>query len=302
VATTLSIKPPGVLAGCTDVAGYPLTVNAASVTPGTGLTLSVDANGGFNASVLAAGTYTFTFKAQNSQGTVATAAATATLTFPSATGLKIVVVDGQDKTTPVTDYRWIIEEDRTFYINPACTTNPPPSGCPTFSAGTASGLVPTFGTNFHTSYMPVVAAGCVGPSGAVACETGQSLLGVPAVCDIGNGVCRTTAVQQAALDPSQVHLDPTKRYYISILPGDAGNSFENVNSCLDNPTPSCGHGMGGAPIACVPAAPAVTCTATSGAFPTNVTVLVQPNPFPPSKLSVFVFEDDFPLNGEQDGG
>ncbi len=31
-------------------------------------------------------------------------------------------------------------------------------------------------------------------------------------------------------------------------------------------------------------------------------VLVQPNPFPPSKLSVFVFEDDFPLNGEQDGG
>jgi hypothetical protein len=44
------------------------------------------------------------------------------------------------------------------------------------------------------------------------------------------------------------------------------------------------------------------CTATTGAFPTDVTVLVQPNPFPPSKLSVFVFEDDFPLNGEQDGG
>jgi hypothetical protein len=302
VATTLNIKPPGVLAGCTDAAGYPLTVNAASVTPSGGLTLSVDPNGGFNASVAAAGTFSFTFKAQNSQGTVAATTATATLTFPSATGLHIAVVDGQDKTTPVTDYRWIIEEDRTFYINPACTTNPPPSGCPTFSAGTASGLVPTFGTNFHTSYMPVVAAGCVGPSGAVACETGQSLLGVPAVCDIGNGVCRTDASQQAPLDPSQVHLDPTKRYYISILPGDAGNSFENVNSCLNNPTPSCGHGMGGAPIACVPAAPAVTCTATSGAFPTSVTVLVQPNPFPPSKLAVFVFEDDFPLNGEQDGG
>ena len=45
--------------------------------------------------------------------------------------------------------------------------------------------------------------------------------------------------------------------------------------------------MGGAPIA---------------VGQTAVTVLVQPTPFPPSKLSVFVFEDDFPLNGEQDGG
>ena len=49
----------------------------------------------------------------------------------------------------------------------------------------------------------------------------------------------------------------------------------------------CGHGMGGAPIA---------------AGQTAVTVLAQPTPFPPAKLSVFVFEDDFPLNGEQDAG
>src|SRR5258708_13317303 len=34
----------------------------------------------------------------------------------------------------------------------------------------------------------------------------------------------------------------------------------------------------------------------------GVQVLTQPTPFPPAKLSVFVFEDDFPLNGEQDGG
>ena len=301
VATTLSIKPPGVLAGCKDAAGYPITVNAASVTA-SGFTLSVDPNGGFNASVPSAGIYTFSFKPQNSQGTVGATAATVSLTFPAASGLVVKVVDGRDKTTPVTDYRWIIEEDRTFYINPACTTNPPPSGCPTFSAGTTPGLVPTFGTNFHTSYMPVVAAGCVGPTGAVACETGQTLLGQAAVCDVGNGVCRTDASQQVPLDPSQVHLDPTKRYYISVLPGDAGNSFENASACLSNPTPSCGHGMGGAPIACVPAAGSVTCTATSGTFPSTVTVLVQPNPFPPSKLSVFVFQDDFPLNGEQDGG
>src|SRR6202043_3870313 len=31
-------------------------------------------------------------------------------------------------------------------------------------------------------------------------------------------------------------------------------------------------------------------------------VAVEQDPFPPSKLSVDVFEDDFPLNGEQDSG
>src|SRR5438445_3700117 len=301
VATTLSIKPPGMLAGCKDAAGYPLTVNAASVTSTGFTTLSVDPNGGFNATVPGAGTYTFSFKAQNSQGTVAAAAATVTLTFPAATGLKVALVDGATKAALTDgdfgtgDFRWIVEENRTFYINPACTTNPPPAGCPT----SASGIVPTFGTNFHTSYMPVVAAGCTGP---LSCESGQTLLGAAAVCDGGNGVCRTTATQQTSLNPATVHLDPTKHYYISVLPGDAANSFENANSCLSNPTPSCGHGMGGVPIACVPAAGSVTCTATSGAFPATVNVLVQPNPFPPSKLSVFVFEDDFPLNGEHDSG
>src|SRR5205807_4865622 len=59
-ATFLKIAPPGILAFDKDTLGYPLTVNAASVTPGGGLTLTVDANGGFNASA-AAGTYTFTY-------------------------------------------------------------------------------------------------------------------------------------------------------------------------------------------------------------------------------------------------
>jgi hypothetical protein len=35
---------------------------------------------------------------------------------------------------------------------------------------------------------------------------------------------------------------------------------------------------------------------------TSVTVSVQTSPYPPGKLSVSVFEDDFPLNGEQDSG
>jgi Bacterial Ig domain len=275
MATFLKIASPGILSVDKDAAGYALTVNAASVTPAAGLTVTVDAYGGFNATVASPGTYSFTYKAQNTQGTLSASAATVTLVFPTPSNLKVSVVDGLDHTTAITDYRWIIEEDRTFNVDPNCTTNPPPAGCPT-----AGGIVPTFGTNFHTSYMPVVATGC---TGTLSCETGQSLLGTPTVCNIGNGICdpsTTNPGQQTAVDPSKVVLNPAKRYYISVLPGDAANPFESANLVK-------GHGMGGAPIA---------------AGQTAVTVQAVPTPFPPAKLSVFVFEDDFPLNGEQDGG
>jgi hypothetical protein len=312
VASSISIKSPGILMNDTDALGYPLTV--ASFAAGTGIsTLSVDANGGFNASVptctTAAGCqYTFTYKAKNSVGTLSAGTATVTLTFGAASGLTVTVLDGQDKTSVIPDYRWIIEEDRTFYVDPHCTTNPPAAGCPTFAAGTLTGLVPTFGTNFHTSYMPVIAAGCVANSSPIACESGQTIfdpatgIHINAVCDIGDGVCRADASGNgfAPLDPSQVHLDPTKRYYFTILSGDAGNPFATGNlsaDCVNGIGPTgvvdpalaaeCGHGMSGAPIA---------------AGQTAITILAQPDPFPTAKLSVFVFEDDFPLNGEQDGG
>ena len=296
VATFLSIKSPGILAtggiADKDAAGYPLTVAAASIagTGGNPLApcpagvtancVAVDAAGGFNAYVNNPGTYTFSYKAQNAQGTQSVSAATVTLNFPTASGLQVSVKDGKTL-TPVTDYRWVIEEDRTFYIDPTKTTN---------TGG--STIVPTFGTNFHTSYMPVVATGCVG---ALACESGQTIGGKNVVCDIGDGVCEA-GMQQKELDPKFVNLDPTKRYYISVLPGDAANPFiaGNGSACLPTTDPnydptSCGHGMGGAQV-------------NFPAANTPVTVLVQPTPFPPSKLSVFVFEDDFPLNGEQDAG
>ncbi len=290
VAGAISIKPPGILANDTDGAGYPLTVSAASVSALTGpspVSLSVDPNGGFNATVGAPGTYSFTYKAQNAQGVVSASSATVTLTFPTATGLAVTVLDGVDKTTPLTDYRWIIEEDRTFYVDPSCTKNPLPAGCP---AVTPQGAPAVFGTNFHTSYMPVVATGCTGP---LSCESGQTLGGQAAVCDVGNGGCRTDSQQQTAVNPSQVSLDPTRRYYISVLPGDAANPFIAGYAGAPDCSPagraagSCGHGMGGAPI---------------GKGQTAVTVLTQPTPFPPAKLTVFVFEDDDPLNGEHDAG
>src|SRR5207302_2754200 len=63
-----------------------------------------------------------------------------------------------------------------------------------------------------------------------------------------------------------------------------------------------GHGMGGAPIAapCTPVPPAKTCTGTVPFAP--VTIYTQPSPYPTSNLSVFVFQDDFPRNGENDSG
>jgi len=282
MATYLAVKTPGVLAGCMDGANLPLNVATSSVSAlsgsGTG-TVIADANGGFTASVSGPGTYVFTFKAQNSLGTLSSATMV-TLTFPQGSGLQVTVLDGSDKKTQISDYRWIIEEDRTFYINPNCVTNPPPPGCPTYN----NGIVPTLGVNFHTSNMPFVAQGCTGPK---SCEAGQTVLGVQSVCDVSNGVCRpdTSGSGVTAVLPSQVALDPTKRYYISVLPGDAADPFYGANSV--------GHGMGGAPIGIDP---------NTNVQQKSVTVLTQPSPYPPGNLSVFVFEDDFPLNGEQDGG
>src|ERR1700704_616615 len=226
----------------------------------------MDANGGFTATPAAPGTHSLTFTPQNSQGTNGSTA-TAMLVFPAPSNLHVTLVDGITKTAlGPQDYRWIIEEDRTFYVDPNCQTNPLPATCP---VATTQGTPAIFGTNFHTSYMPVVAQGC---TGATSCESGQTLLGAPAVCDGANGTCRTTGALKTAVDPSQVVLDPTKHYYISVLPGDA----------IDP-----GHAMGGAQIA---------------PGQTSVTVLVEPESQPPAKLSAFVFEDDHPLNGEHDAG
>ena len=318
-ASYLAIKTPGVLASCTDSKGFPLTATAF-----TGAGVVGDASGGFTVSLATPCTTStgcptsFTFQAKNSQG-ILSSATTVNVTFAAASNLLVKVLDGADKTTEITDYRWIIEEDRTFYIDPKCTTNSstaipgcPPPPAPGSTTGTT--VPPTFGVNFHTSYMPVVAAGC---TGKLSCEGGQTMVDpatgshVPAVCDVGNGVCRPdpTGNGFTPLNPSQVHLDPTKRYYISVLPGDAANPFIGANgsapaNCAAGPYDStdptgfntaCGHGMGGAPI---PALPAGTTS-----YPTTpYTILTQPTPFPPALLSVFVFQDDFPLNGEHDAG
>ncbi len=303
VSTYIAIKTPGVLSGCTDGAGLPLSVDPATVT-GNGITVTADANGGFTATATAAGTYSFSFQAKNSLG-LHGAATTVSVTFQSPSNLAVTVLDGVDHKTPITDYRWIIEEDRTFYVDPACTTNPLPAGCPTIAAGNTSPI--NYGTNFHTSSMPVVASGC---TGALSCEGGQTLQGVSTVCDIGNGVCHPGTQQTVSL-PGSVNLDPSKRYYISILPGDAANPFnagyQGVADCSAAGVAAghCGHGMGGAPIAAVCGPQSVSkaaCVPGTAYTFAPVMVLAVPTPLPSSTLSLIVYEDDYPLNGEQGTG
>jgi hypothetical protein len=358
MATFLKIPSPGPLSVASDPSNLPLqvlvssaTLPACTVILTTALCGSIDAQGGFTASAPGPGTYTFTYTAQNSQGRTSSPA-TVTLIFPQPSNLKVNVLDAQAYNncngnttciaglTPFPDYRWIIEEDKTFWIDPNCTTNASITtpGCPN-AVGTTGSTIPVFGVQFHTSNMDFVAQGCTGP---MSCEAGQTILDtrplctgtnvpagcsatggmhVPAVCDLGNGACRPdpncTALPCSAggltpVNPSQVALDPSKRYYISVLPGDAANPFPaylGAPQCplLGAEAPAsngqCGHTMSGAPIqpACNILGGPNACTASS-AFTQTVNVLTLPTPLPTGKLSVLVFEDDFPLNGEQDGG
>jgi hypothetical protein len=346
-STYLKIASPGLLAGNSDPNHLPLSVvPSATTTAG----VVVDANGGFSVSVPSGTTMiSFPYTVQNSQGRPSTPG-TVTVNFPTPSNLQVTVVDAQAYSNcqgdsscisglpPITDYRWIIEEDKTFWIDPNCTTNnntstgtsATPPGCPAVVA--AGGTVPTFGTNFHASHMEYVDQGCTGP---LSCEGGQTMLDtrtasstfgqhIPAVCDLGNGACRpdpnctvlpcTASGGTTPVNPRYVHLDPTKRYYISVLPGDAANPFPSntsAPSCLATPfnpdgslNTGCGHAMSGAQVqaACNIFLTTSGCTPTSTAAFAPVTVKVLPTPVPTAKLSVFVFEDDFPLNGEQDGG
>jgi hypothetical protein len=338
-AAYLKIPSPGLLLGNSDPSNLPLSL-AVTTAPPAGVTW--DAAGGFSVlNPTPSTTFSFSYTVQNSQGRTATG--TATVTFPTPSNLQVNVLDAMAYNNcngnsacisgllPFPDYRWIIEEDKTFWVDPNCTTNASIAapGCPGL-VGTG-GTIPAQGVQFHTSTMDYVAQGCTGP---LSCEGGQTMLDnrpactapgvpagcsatagthIPAVCDLGSGACRpdTTGIGSTAVLPSSVHLDPGKRYYISVLPGDAGNPFPaNVSApiCPANGAEAaagntnCGHTMGGAqiPPACNILGGPNACTPTSAFAP--VTVLSMPTPLPTGKLSLIVFEDDFPLNGEQDAG
>jgi parallel beta-helix repeat protein len=93
--------------------------------------------------------------------------------------------------------------------------------------------------NFHKSYMPVVAQGS----------------------------------DAAAF--AEVALDPTKRYYVSVLPSDGAVETGD------------GHSIGGAQI-------------PAGTSNSGITVFVNKQPIPTAQISVLVFNDNFPTNGAPD--
>jgi Bacterial Ig domain len=253
VAKSLKIARPGVLVNDTDAVGYTLVAkpDPAHALPAW-LTLNED--GSMVAAPPAPGNYTFTYVAQNSLGVVSVPA-TVTLNFPAGSGLNLTVQDTQDPNLIITDYRWVIEEDTTYKNNPL---NPTQANTCTPQQAAAGACTPpqSLATEFHKSYMPVVATGCTG--------------------DLSCGAAQPST-QQLPTSVGDVVLDPNKNYFVSVLSGDAGNP--DVNGM--------GHAMAGTPIP---------------AGQLNVTALAPRNPLPPAQLSIFVFEDNQPTNGDVDQG
>jgi hypothetical protein len=415
VKSRFASTPPGVLAGVTaNTGGLTLTAQFAGAAPSN---VQLNADGSFVATPNGGACTgvsptppanstctTFNYQAKNAQGTLSNTAA-ATVVFLPGSGMTVSVVDGPTG-KPITDYRWIIEEDRTFWIDPKCQINTTASRTDSNGRPCAPLPVESLGYSFHTASMPVVAQGC---QGTASCEAGQTSLGANVICDVGNGACRPGA-QKTPVSPSDVYLDPTKRYFISILPGDGINttiggsggpaggvaalSQTGKTVTLTNPTgffgvvkgdkitidsssvaasnnvctvtavtqtattttltctvatavtgtqtslsanyannrkfdiakdcgaynyngssttqtypdtwwpggnpaagaggPVCGHAMGGAQIPSV----ALNTDRTTQ----NVKISLQQTPLPTAQISVFVFQDDSPLNGENDAG
>lgn len=244
VSTLFKVSRPGVLTNDSDPSKFKL--EAQLLSSGNCAAVTLNADGSFSAVPgVGASSCTFTYQAKNSQGTLSASAANVTVNFKTGSGIALNVMDAATKVA-ITDYRWTIQEDHTFKVDP--------SGTP--SMGTR-----TLGTSFHTSHMPVIATGCVGD---ISCGVGQSSAVAP----------------KTPTNVGDVYLDPAKHYYISILPGDAGNPTVDGSD---------GHMMGG-----VNVAPAdILAKATKA-------INVEPTPLEPAQLSIFIYEDNFPTNGQFD--
>jgi hypothetical protein len=282
VSTVIKVPAPGVLADSAikDAPAHLLgatglfTTAQVSGTKPSWLTLNED--GSFTAVPCGNPTCPFNYVAVDSLG-FASSERTVTLTFPVANAPTVTVADAPtvNSTAPITltDYSWTLEEDRTWVTTPGVTPPiDPATGLPTA----------TLATSFHRSHMPLVATGCTGP---LSCGDAQTV----------NGGSVTAPNPRSK--PSDVMLDPTKRYYLSILPGDSGNAWITGytgdpltdTTCLSKGL--CGHTMGGTSIP--PLATGVTAYSPA-------TVLVERNPLKPAQLSVYIYEDNNPTNGQND--
>ena len=144
--------------------------------------------------------------------------------------------------TAISSYRWTVEEDVTKASVPG-----------------QHATHDNYSFSFHSSYMPVLAAGKV--------AGGAPIIGND--CSDPNNPVGCLDPDRKYMDAASLALDPAKRYYVSVLPDD-------------------GNAMGGAP---------VVFDASGNA---SVTVYVNKFPVPTAQISVFVFEDNSPLNAAPD--
>jgi len=162
-----------------------------------------------------------------------------------ATPLPNLIVTGVDlagNETAITAYRWLVEEDKTYHVQTDGNGNAlPTSFDPNWAQGSDSLTGgETLAVGFHQSYMPVVAKGCVGFGGLACNEVIPGVDGVPA-------------------------LDPTKNYYVSVVPRS-------------------GASIGGA----------------SYSTTTGATVYVSEHPIPTAQITIVIYEDNNPINNAID--
>jgi len=135
-----------------------------------------------------------------------------------------------------TGFRYTIEEDRTFDVIPGCTgINPLPLDPKCAGASPTE----TLSLNFHRSYMPVVETGEVASGGTV---------------------------------DTSLALDPTKRYFVSVLP-------------MADATGAGKYAMSGSPVR---------------VGQTSVDVVVDILPLKSAQISILLFNDDNPINNAVD--
>ena len=189
------------------------------------MTVVADANGGFTATRPPPGTYTLHFQAQNSQG-VHSAATTVTVVFPAGSGLTVNVsgrTRQNDRRSPTTagSSRKIAPSTSTRIARPIRLRRA--ARPQVWESSRPSGPISTPAT--CRSWRR--AAPGRFPAKAARQPQSSNWRTYLVVCDVGNGVCRpdTTGNGMTAVMPGAVALDPTKRYYISVLPGDAANPF-----------------------------------------------------------------------------
>jgi large repetitive protein len=101
-------------------------------------------------------------------------------------GLTVIGVAPDGTETPVTDYRWLVEQDLTYHVNFDGSGNPiSVPGSPGFDPNWEN----TLSVSFHRSYMPIIGKGCVNMPAEAACSE----------------------VPPGPLDPDQ-------HYFVSVLP------------------------------------------------------------------------------------